>query len=108
MCLHSRRDVIEALKDSDHKIGSRFAVVWVENTEGDVRGVPCIDATDEQQVSNMIRNVRYWHPESGEWTVHLEHLNMQRWFRGLPMLTAEGLPAPKGVAPLSPDAAVAV
>lgn len=103
MCLHSRQDVLEALKDSDHKPGSRFAVIWVESADGEVRGVPCVEATDNQQVANMLRNVRYWHPEAGHWTVRLEHLNLQRWIKGLPPISAEGLPMPVGTAPPSPD-----
>ena len=107
MCIHNKRDLIRALQDSDHKIGNRWAVVWIEGADGDVRGVDCMEATDTQQVSNAVRNIRQWHPESagGEWAVHLEHLNLQRWFRGLPPVALEDLPKPRGKAPLSSDSA---
>lgn len=106
MCIHDKNDLRDSIAGSAHALRTSdpYTVVWWEGPGDKVYGVDCIDPRNTKEIANAIRNIRSWHREIKGWTLHLEHVNLQRWMLGLPPVTQDGLPAPTGEAPPSRDA----
>lgn len=65
------------------------------------------DASDPQDVANVIRNLKAWHPK-GHKRIDLSKINERRSQMGLYALLERDLPAPTGVAPPSEPLDVSV
>lgn len=103
MCFHTMVLMDYYKRHYDEQKGTTRAMLWTENPRTpEVVGLD-VDASDNQAVANLIRNLRAWHPESAGWSVNLSHVNERRAELDLFELDLVDLPAATGEAPMSED-----
>lgn len=110
MCIHSKADQDRALayyrRVSVAALAATVAAVSFTRPNGQYGFGYLIDnAGDDQEVSNVLRNIKHWHNDeiNAGWTINMDSVNEVRAKLQLAPLTSEGLPAPTGEAPPSLD-----
>lgn len=102
MCFHTREEMEEFEKrwQADPNNHKGFVIMRDAETRAFEEAYHC-DVTDEQAISNTIRNLRAWHP--GGHIVDLDGVNTLRRQLGLSRIREAILPPPTGEAPPSED-----
>lgn len=100
MCFHSVEEVDRYLQRTEYSQENR-GIIKMRDFKGNFQEAYHCDALDPQDIANVVRNLRAWHP--GDHLVDLYHVNMVRSQHGRSLLSEDMLPAPKGKAPASED-----